>query len=113
MPLSLTVNGDWCELPAGSVVSLPYHGNMSMARYLRAVVAPALGLEWEDGTVRARIHTPELRVVFNNECNHRRVGEKLQDGAMLIANRWPLNDPSTERSLVGNALVTAKAVAEE
>jgi hypothetical protein len=93
-------------------VSLPYHRDLSMARYLRAVIAPALGLECEQGTVRTKVHTPELRVVFNNECRHRRVGELLADGGGLIANRWPHNDPSTERSLEGNALIIVETAAE-
>ena len=109
MPLSLFVEGDWCSVPASTVLSVSYEPSMSMAEYLKNVLAPALGLECEsDDTVYTKIHTTELRVVFNNECTHRRVGELLKDGTRLIANKWPLNDPSTRKSLVGNASTSAK-----
>jgi len=103
MPLSMSVEGSWCAVPASAVLSLPYEPNMSMAEYLKSVLAPALGLECDlDHTVHTKIHTTELRVVFNNECRHRRVGDLLKDETRLMANEWP-KDPSTKRSLIGNA----------
>jgi len=110
MPLTLSVEGNWCSVPASTVLSVSYEPQMTMAEYLTQVLAPALGLECDsDHTVRSKIHTTELRVVFNNECRHRLVGECLKDGTRLIANKWPLNDPSTKRSLVGNAYSVTSA----
>lgn len=104
MPLNLSVEGNWCSVPASTVLSVSYEPQMTMGEYLKQVLAPALGLECDsDQTVHSKIHTTELRVVFNNECRHRRVGELLKDGTRLMANKWPLNDPSTEKSLLGNA----------
>jgi hypothetical protein len=93
---------------ANSTQSLPYLPKMCMGSYLRFVLAPAFQLPCEeDITVRAKVHTPDLRVVFNNECNHRMLEELLGDEATLVISPWNDRDRITNRSLVGNALVSA------
>jgi len=87
----------------GEHTTIPYEPHLLMGEYLRDVLAPVLGLACDGDTVYAKIHTCELRVVFNNECRHRRVEELLKDGALLMLSPWPINDPSTVRSLRGNA----------
>ena len=87
----------------GARCEVAYEPHEPMGGYLRSVLAPALGLACDGDTVYAKIHTPELRVVFNNECRHRRVSELLKDGSALMLAPWPINDPSTIRSLRGNA----------
>ena len=89
---------------SGVKFEVGYDAHLPMGSYLRFVLAPALGLACDGDTVFAKIHTPELRVVFNNECRHRRVGELLRDGSDLMFAPWPMNDPSTIRSLRGNAM---------
>lgn len=81
---------------------VPYEGDMPMWLYLRDVLAPALGLECVDGTVRARVHTPELRTVFNNECRGVPLGRLIPDYGDLVLSPWP-SDGITIRSLEGNA----------
>ena len=92
------------DCASGVRFEVAYDANMTMGAYLRFVLAPALGLACDGDTVFAKIHTPELRVVFNNECRHRRMGELLKDGNDLMLTPWPIGDPSTIRSLRGNAL---------
>ena len=82
---------------------LPYLHAMCMGSYLRFVVAPAFGLVCADDTVLAKVHTPDLRVVFNNECNHRMLKDFLVDESTLIITPYNAADPSTTRSLRGNA----------
>jgi hypothetical protein len=87
---------------------LPYLPKMCMGSYLRFVIAPVFQLPLEeDCTVRAKVHTPDLKVVFNNECNHRMLEELLGDEATLVISPWIERDRITNRSLVGNALVSA------
>ena len=88
---------------------LPYLNAMCMGSYLRFVIAPAFGLECAGDTVLAKVHTPDLRVVFNNECNHRMLKEFLADESTLIISAWNADDPSTTRSLRGNASIPAAA----
>jgi len=59
-------------------------------------------LECVDGTVLAKVHTPDLRVVFNNECKDRLLKEFVPDWSVLIISHWP-SDGITIRSLTGNA----------
>ena len=107
MPVQLVVGGKeaWCPMANGVALSLPYHADMTMGMYLRHIVAPALELASDATTVFAKVHTPDLRVVFNGESSGRKVAERLEDGCRLVASAWPRMDPSTERSLVGNAVV--------
>jgi hypothetical protein len=90
----------------GRVIQLPYLPTMSMGNYLRFVIAPAYGLQCvDDATVLAKVHTPDLRVVFNNECNHRLLKEFLSDNSDLVITPWNALDNSTNRSLTGNARI--------
>jgi hypothetical protein len=82
---------------------LPYIPSMRMGEYLMYVIAPALQLECTADTVCAKIHTPDLGVVFSAECALRPVGELLGEDAELVVQAWPASDPITRRSLVGNA----------
>ncbi len=82
--------------------ALEYTPEMPMWRYLRDVIAPACGLVYLDGTVRAKVHTPELRVVFNNEVNAAPLGSLVRDWDSLVISPWP-KDGITVRSLEGNA----------
>ena len=83
-------------------VQLAYEGNMPMWLFLRDVIAPACGLEYIDGTVHAKVHTPELRVVFNNEIRARPLSSLICDWSELVVAPWP-KDAITIRSLQGNA----------
>jgi hypothetical protein len=87
--------------------SLPHLPAMPMGSYLRFVIAPVFQLQCEGETVRAKVHTEDLRVVFNNECTHRPLGELLADEATLVISPWNERDRITTKSLVGNALVSA------
>ena len=80
---------------------------MCMGSYLRFVIAPVFQLQREEETVRAKVHSPDLRVVFNNECTHRPLGELLADEAALVISPWNERDRITTRSLVGNARISA------
>jgi hypothetical protein len=86
----------------GARIPVQYDGEMPMWRFLRDVIAPECGLEYVDGTVRAKVHTPELRVVFNNECRELPVKTLLGDWGELVVSPWP-KDTITIRSLEGNA----------
>ena len=90
---------------AGSDVrtAVPYDGESPMHQYLRDVLAPLYGLECRDGTVFAKVHTPDLRVVFSNECRNRRVKEMIPDWSVLTLSGWP-SDDVTVKSLMGNAV---------
>ena len=83
-------------------VPVAYHGDMPLWQFLRDVVAPQFGLELVGGTVRAKVHTPELRVVFNNELRGRKLMSLVDDWAELVVAPWP-KDGITMRSLEGNA----------
>lgn len=85
---------------------LPYLPTMSMAAYLRLVISPAFGLPCVGDTVQAKVHTADLRVVFNNECRDRLMDELLSEDSVLIISHWDEGDPSTKRSLVDNARIT-------
>jgi hypothetical protein len=86
--------------------SLPYLPTMCMGSYLRFVIAPAFQLAYVDNaTVKAKVHTPDLRVVFNNECNLRMLKEFLADESTLVITPWNEMDRVTNRSLRGNALI--------
>jgi hypothetical protein len=88
--------------------SLPYLPAMCMGSYLRFVVAPAFRLAYvNNDTVLAKVHTPDLRVVFNNVCNHRMLKEFLADESTLIISQWNERDRVTNRSLTGNASIPA------
>ena len=93
MPLQLCVND--------SSRNIPFVPDMLMGQYIRDVIAPALGLPSAD-TVPVKVHTPDLRVVFQNACRLRRVGDLLTNGSVLVVSQWP-RDPSTVNSLIGNA----------
>lgn len=96
------------DAATGHTESLPYFSTMCMGGYLRFVIASAFRLAYVDNaTVLAKVHTPDLRVVFNNECNHRMVKEFLADESVLIISPWNENDKSTNKSLIGNALIPA------
>ena len=88
---------------------LPYIPTMRMGGFLRFVVASGFELECidETDTVLAKVHTPDLRVVFAGEYSGRLLGDFLKDKAELIVSPWDANDPSTARSLVGNARISA------
>ena len=86
---------------------LPYIPTMPMGSYLRFVIAPVFQLQREEETVRAKVHSQDLRVVFNNECTHRPLGELLADEAALVISPWNERDRITTRSLVGNARISA------
>ena len=87
-----------------SVLQLPYLPTMCMGNYLRYIIAPSFELKCSDAgdTVLAKVHTPDLRVVFNNECKGRLLKEFLIDESHLIISPWNENDKSTCKSLVGN-----------
>ena len=96
------------ELDAAGVVvcTVPFIPHLRMCEFLRYVLAPMMRIECVDDTVYAKISTPDLRVVFNHECSQRLVKEFLSEGAELVVQPWPATDPSTLRSLRGNAAVT-------
>jgi len=98
-----------CTNPAtGQTEHLPYFPTMYMGNYLQFVVAPTFGLTCiNNATVLAKVHTPDLRVVFNNECNHRMLKDFLADEAALLISPWNEFDKSTTKSLRGNALIPA------
>ena len=75
---------------------------MPMWRFLRDVVAPECGLEHVDGTVLAKVHTPELRVVFNNDVRDCLLHTLVCDWSELVISPWP-KDTVTILSLEGNA----------
>ena len=50
----------------------------------------------------ARVHPPELRVVFNNEVGAVPLGMLVCDGSRLVVSPWPV-DVSTVCSLEGSA----------
>ena len=90
-------------LPGSSIKApVPYNGDMPMWQYLSTVIAPLFGLECVDGTVLAKVHSPELRVVFNNECRHVALKTLVADYSELVISAWP-SDGITVRSLMGNA----------
>jgi hypothetical protein len=88
---------------------LPYLPTMCMGNYLQFVIAPEFDLLYSDGTVLAKVHTADLRVVFNNECSGRQLKELLADNCDLFVEPWNDDDPSTKKSLIGNALITSAA----
>ena len=89
-----------------TVKELPYLPTMCMGSYLRYVIAPAFELQCRDGvTVLAKVHTFDLRVVFNNECRGRALKDFLIDNGCLFISAWDDDDASTCRSLVGNVNV--------
>jgi hypothetical protein len=90
------------QLTASDRTALEYDPNMPMGRFLRDVIAPACGLVYVDGTVLAKVHTPELRVVFNNEVSAVTLGSLVRDWDCLVISPWP-KDGITVRSLQGNA----------
>ena len=92
--------------PDGPAITLPYLSTMCMGDYLRYVIAPAFKLDNTDkDTVFARVHSHDLRVVFNNECTSRQLKEFLADGASIIVSPWVEIDHATCRSLKGNVHV--------
>jgi hypothetical protein len=82
--------------------SVAYDGDMSMGEFIVNIVAPLFDLECVDGTVFGKLHSPDLRVVFNSECRARPLKELVDDWSVLILAHWP-NDAITVRSLTGNA----------
>lgn len=86
----------------GKGTFVEYDADMPMGLFLRDVVAPAVGLEFRDATVFAKVHTPELRVVFNNTVCAQPLGSLVRDYSALVISPWP-KDGITVRSLVGNA----------
>jgi hypothetical protein len=82
---------------------LEYYGEMPMWLFLRDVLAPTCGLDCVDGTVLAKVHTPELRVVFNNDLRGKQLKTIIDDWSVLVVSPWP-QDSITIRSLEGNAL---------
>jgi len=52
--------------------------------------------------VLAKVHTPELRVVFNNAVSAQPLGSLVRDYSALVVSPWP-KDGITVRSLLGNA----------
>ena len=78
-----------------------------MGNYLQYVIAPAFELRYSDGTVLAKVHTADLRVVFNNDCSRRQLKELLVDHSDLFIDPWDDEDPSTKKSLIGNARITS------
>ena len=93
----------WVNRPDKPVrTPLAYDGDMPMWMFLRDVIAPECELECVDGTVRAKVHTPELRVVFNNEIKRQPLKVLVKDWSELVVTPWP-KDTITVRSLEGNA----------
>jgi hypothetical protein len=93
----------WVSYRGSSIKApVPYEGDMPMWQYLSTVIAPTFGLECVDGTVLAKVHSPELRVVFNNECRHVALKTLVADYSELVISAWP-SDGITVRSLMGNA----------
>jgi hypothetical protein len=86
----------------GKGVFVEYDARMPMGLFLRDVIAPRVGLECKDGTVLAKVHTPELRVVFNNAVSAQPLGSLVRDYSALVVSPWP-KDGITVRSLLGNA----------
>ena len=80
-----------------------YEGDMPMWLFLRNVIAPRYGIDCSNGTVFAKVHTPELRVVFNNEVRGFPLKSLVCDWSELVVSQWP-KDTITIRSLEGNAL---------
>ena len=89
-------------LEEGRGVFVEHCADMPMGLYLRDVIAPAVGLECRDGTVFAKVHTPDLRAVFNNAVCAQPLGSLVRDYSALVVSPWP-TDGITVRSLVGNA----------
>ena len=87
----------------GAEVLVPFVPDFRMCDFLRYVLVPMLEIECVDDTAYAKISTPDLRVVFNRDCNQRLVKEFLSENAELVVHPWPANDPCTLRSLRGNA----------
>ena len=85
-------------------VRLPDLPMMRLGQYLRFVISPALELEVVDDTVLAKVHTPDLRVVFNNQARDRFVKDLIPDESRLIVSPWPV-DVVTRRSLVDNVKI--------
>ena len=96
-----------CEMN-GKVVLLPYLSTMCMGSYLCYVIAPVFKLDYADETVFSKVYTPDLRVVFNHECTDRLLKDLLLDDSILIIGQCNSKDPSTVRSLMGNARVNAE-----
>ncbi len=93
----------WIRQPnSAAKTPVPYDGEMPAWLFLRDVIAPEFGLDCNDGTVLAKVHTPELRVVFSNECRGKPLKTLVNDWSDLILSPWP-KDSITIRSLVGNA----------
>jgi hypothetical protein len=93
----------WIKRPdTATRTLLAYDGDMPMWAFLRDVIAPEFELECVDGTVRAKVHTPELRVVFNNEVKGLPLKSLVKDWSELVVTPWP-KDAITARSLEGNA----------
>lgn len=100
---SLKIAMLWITYPGSSIKTLvAYDGDMPMWQFLSTVIAPTFGLECVDGTVFAKVHSPELRVVFNNECRHVALKTLVADYSELVISAWP-RDGITIRSLMGNA----------
>lgn len=86
----------------GKGIFVEYDAGMPMGLFLRDVIAPKVGLKVENATVFAKVHTPELRVVFNNAVCAQPLGSLVRDYSALVISPWP-KDGITVRSLVGNA----------
>lgn len=84
-----------------SGAQIQYLPDMTMGCYLKEKLVPAFDLQTTEDTALARIHTRDLRVVFNNDLRDRKLGALLKDGEELVISPWP-PDPSTRGSLVGN-----------
>jgi len=109
MPLRVVLSTDCVDGKKREPKLLPYLPTMRMGSFLRFVVAPEFGLACDDSTetVLAKVHTPDLRVVFAGEYSERPLKDFLEDGEELIISPWNVRDPSTTRSLMGNIYVRA------
>ena len=81
-------------------LTIPHIPMMTFGDYARHVISPTLGIECVGDTLPVKVCTADLRVVFNGESAHRRLGELLGRTDELVA-RPP--DPVEYRGLVGNA----------
>jgi hypothetical protein len=88
---------------AHAITTVAYDGEATMGAFLRDVLAPLYALDIaDDATVLAKVHTPDLRVVFNRESRDFPLKALLDDWSTLLVAPWP-SDTITARSLRGNA----------
>jgi hypothetical protein len=88
------------------IIAVQYNPSMLMGHFLGEEIANMYALEKREReqTVLAKLHTPDLRVVFNGENSRQQMRALIQDWTLLILSPWP-EDGITRKSLMGNAAV--------